>query len=140
MWESINSILVVFNTVTAPIALVLSILSFLKIRSVNENLNKQKNVIRFNKNRSGLLKELDNLITVVGKDGDEQDISAILPFCNKIEGYYDGFDSANRKKLSKYISNITKICRDNNINSVQLSIELKYLKNLLEKIGEINGI
>lgn len=140
-WNTFISIIECFNTISTPIGFFVSIIAYLKINGVEKSIKLQKENILFDKKYKSFCKDIDNIISIIKKEGIKDNIAAISSLCDKISRYTGGIDKKELKELNNHISNIKKINSDNGRNNViEVEQELNSIKNLIESIGEKNGI
>jgi len=138
--NNINAVLGPFGFLISSAGFVISIISLVKIGSVEENIKKQKNITIFKNNYEDLCNEIDRQTSILHNDGINQNLSAIKALCDKIKRYSEGLDKKDYNELITRLSDINTLCEATNVNISAIETQLMCVKNLISKAGELNGI
>lgn len=132
-WDFLNKL----NLIIGPVGFIIGLISYLKIKRVDNSLIIQKEKILFNKKHKQFTKDIDMFISILEKDGVETSIPPILNLCDKILKVSGGLPKSELKNLNTHINNIKKY---NLNNQIDVKSELNYIRNIIESVGEKNGL
>lgn len=132
-WEFFNKL----NLIIGPVGFIIGLISYFKIKRVDNSLISQKEKILFNKKYKKFTKNIDMILSILENDGVENSIPLILNLCDKILKVSGGLPKSELKNLNTHINNIKKY---NLSNRIDVKSELNYIRNIIESVGEKNGL
>lgn len=129
------------NNIIGIIGFIISIASFFMIKNVEKRLAEQKETILFNRKYKQFCDEITNIIVIIKKDGTKNTYPAIIDLCDKIVRCTGGTGKKEQKELNSHIKSIKKAHETCDHNATEkIELELISIRNLLESVGEKNGI